>query len=135
MRWPSQEQYGGGAARDVGDGRGIVCNEEHMPCALIGEWAGDGGNDGEGNVHCCAPNLPLFEAVNTSSFVSLQEGRNIKLAAAVKSDHSHPPRLKETPANHPEKWENFLTMFSNGGAPPYSHGGRGAVGGDRTISP
>jgi hypothetical protein len=87
-----QEEYGGSAAGDVGDGRGIVCDTEHMPRALIGEWAGDW----EGNVPSCAPILPLLEAVSTSFSVSLQEGRNMKLAAAVKSDSSHPPWLKET---------------------------------------
>ena len=78
----------------MGDGKGIVCNVEHLSRALIEEWAGDGGNNVEGNVPCCAPILPLLEAVYTSSFISLQEGRNMKLAAAVKSDHSHPPWLK-----------------------------------------
>jgi hypothetical protein len=67
-----------------------------MPRALIGKWAGDGGNDGEGNVPSCALILPLLEALYTSSSISLQEGRNMKLAAAVKSDHSHPSWLKET---------------------------------------
>ena len=92
-----QEQYGGGVgARDVGDGRGIVCNVEHMTCALIGDWAGDGGNDDDGNVPSCAPILPLLEAVYTSSSIGLQKGRKMKLAVAMKSDRSHPPWLKET---------------------------------------
>ena len=74
-----------------------MCNVEHMPRALIGEWAGDGGNDGKGNVLCCTLILSLLlEAVYTSSSVSLQEGRNMKLAAAVNSDRTHPPWLKET---------------------------------------
>jgi hypothetical protein len=80
----------------MGDGRGIVCDVEHIPHVLIGEWAGDGGNNGEDNVPGCAPILPLLKAVYTSSSVSLHEGRNMKLAAVVKSDHSHPPWLKET---------------------------------------
>ena len=46
----------------MGDGREIVCNVEHMPRALIGKWAGDGGNDDDGNVPICAPILPLLEA-------------------------------------------------------------------------
>ena len=96
-RRPGQEQYGGsGAARDVGDGRGIVRDVKHTLRALIGEWDGDGGNNGEGNVLGCAPILPLLEAVYTSSSISLQEGRNMKFTAVVKSDHSHPPWLKET---------------------------------------
>ena len=81
---------------DVGDGRQVVCNVEHMPCALIGEWAGDGDNNDDGNVPGCAPILPLLKAVYTSSFVCLKEGRNMKVAAAVKSKRSHPPWLKET---------------------------------------
>ena len=132
--WPGQEQYSGGATEDVGDGKGIVCILEHMLRALIGEWAGDGGNNDVGNVPCCAPIVPLLEAVYTSSSVSLQEGRNMNFIAAVKSDRSHPRWLKET-RKISRKMGKFLTMISNGGVPPYGHGGRGASGGNRTISP
>ncbi len=75
----------------MGEGRRIVCDLENMPHALIGGWAGDGSNDDEGNVPSCAPILPLLEAVCTSSLASLPEGRNMKLAVAMKSDCSHPP--------------------------------------------
>ena len=42
----------------MGDGRGIVCNVERMSRALIGEWAGDGGNNDEGNVPGCSGSGP-----------------------------------------------------------------------------
>jgi hypothetical protein len=74
----------------VRNGR-IVCDMEHMPGTSIG-WAGDGGNDDDdGNVPSCAPILPLLGAVCTSASISRQEGRNMNLTGAVKSDRSHPP--------------------------------------------
>ena len=71
--------------------------EAYATCFDRRTRTGDGGNNDEGNVPSCAPILPLSEvAAYSSSSVSLQEGRNTKLAAAMKSDRSHPPWLKET---------------------------------------
>jgi hypothetical protein len=65
-----------------------------MPANDLGQ-AEDGGNNDDGDVPGCALIFPLHETVYTSSSIKLQEGRNMNLAAAAKSDHSHPPWLTE----------------------------------------